>query len=64
MRNQKREAQLLQLQKLRCALIFYFETLRKLCCGLNSSKFVALSKTFSIINSILYIELNLGPFRL
>ena len=39
------EAQLpqpLQLRKLRCALIFYFETLRKLRCGLKSLEFVAL----------------------
>ena len=44
-RNQKRKAQLPQppqLRKLRCALIFYFETLRKLRCGLKSLKFVAL----------------------
>ena len=29
-----------QLRKLRCALIFYFETLRKLRCGLKSLKIV------------------------
>ena len=31
-----------QLRKLRCALIFYFETLRKLRCGIKPSKFVTL----------------------
>ena len=31
-----------QLRKLRCALIFYFETLRKLRCGIRPVKFVAL----------------------
>ena len=36
------EVQLPQLRRLHCALIFYFETLRKLRCGLHSSKFVAL----------------------
>ena len=44
-RNQKRKAQLPQppqLRKLLCALIFYFETLRKLRCGIKRLKFVAL----------------------
>ena len=43
-RNQKRKVQLPQpppLRKLRRALIFYFETLRKLRCGLKPLKFVA-----------------------
>ena len=35
-----------QLQKLLCALILYFETLQKLCCGLKSLKFAALSIFF------------------
>ena len=44
-RNLKRKAQLPQppqLRKLRCALIFYFESLRKLRCGIKPFKFVAL----------------------
>ena len=36
------KAQPPQLRKLRCALIFYFETLRKLRCGIKPLKFVAL----------------------
>ena len=36
------KAQLPQLRKMRCALIFYFETLRKLRCGQKSLKIVAL----------------------
>ena len=36
------EAQPPQLLKLRCALIFYFETLRKLRCGIEPLKFVVL----------------------
>ena len=49
-----------QMRKLRFALIFYFETLRKLRCGLKFLKFIALRfQFFSLINSpILYIELN------
>ena len=31
-----------QLRKLHCALIFYFEALRKLRCGIKPLKFVAL----------------------
>ena len=31
-----------QLRKLRCALIFCYETLRKLRCGIKRLKFVAL----------------------
>ena len=57
------EAQPPQLQKLRCALSYYFETLRKLHCGLKSLKFVALSKFFYIHSTILYIELNFVQFR-
>ena len=64
------EAQLpqpLQLHKLRCSLIFYFGTLRKLCCGIKPLKFVALncvalSKFFLVKSAILYIELNFAPF--
>ena len=43
--NAQLEAQLpqpTQLRKLRCALIFYFETLQKLRCGIKPLKFVAL----------------------
>ena len=36
------EAQPPQLRKLRCGLIFYFETLRKLRCEIKSLKLVAL----------------------
>ena len=63
------EAQLLQtpqLQKLRCALIFYFKTFQKLRCRLKSLKFVALSIFFSINSEVLYqihLTLNLILFH-
>ena len=57
------KAQPPQLRKLRCALIFYFETLRKLRCEIKPLKFVALSIFFSINSAILYVDHNFVPFR-
>ena len=56
------KAQLPQLRKLRCALIFYFKTLRKLRCGLKSLKFVALSFFFRLIAQFYTLNLILFYF--
>ena len=52
-----------QLQNLRDALIFYFETLRKLRCGLKSVKLAALSNFFFSRLLAQFYKLNLILFH-
>ena len=56
------EVQPPQLRKLHCALIFYFETLRKLCCGLKSLKLIVLHFQFFLL-IVQFYSMNLILFH-